>query len=110
MNFQILKGEFKTSKIGDFVDMFKNRLSRSQVRYVVSKFVDEKFLSTKGEGYRTTYSLGQKTFDQHKVIGRALELGFRKWKKEVRLKKIFSQDPSNCFTENCKISQINAFY
>ena len=89
MNFQILKGEFKTSKIGDFVDMFKNRLSRSQVRYVVSKFVDEKFLSTKGEGYRTTYSLGQKTFDQHKVIGRALELGLQEMEKRGEIKKNF---------------------
>lgn len=79
--------EFKTSKIGDFVDIFKNRLSRSQVRYVVSKFVDDKFLSREGDGYKTSYSLGQKTFEQNKVIGRALELGLKEMEKRGEIKK-----------------------
>lgn len=86
--------KFSKSKIGDFVDIFNNRLTRSQVRYLVSKFIDQEYLTMTGTGYNTTYSLGSKSYEQDKIVSRALELGLQEMEKLGELKKEINQQGS----------------
>jgi len=83
--------KFSKSKIGDFVDIFNNRLTRSQVRYLVSKFIEQEYLTMTGTGYNTTYSLGSKSYEQDKIVSRALELGLKEMEKLGELKKEINQ-------------------
>ena len=49
------KNEYISMK--DFTEMFENKLKRTQVRYMIEKLVNDKILSTIGEGKSTKYEL-----------------------------------------------------
>ena len=47
-----------------------------------------------GTGYNTTYSLGSKSYEQDKIVSRALELGLQEMEKLGELKKEINQQGS----------------
>ena len=71
--------DFAKAKMNDF-ELLLNNMTRDQVKYFVSKLVEDGFLDKKGIGRGTTYEKGVKLIEQEKVFNRALELGIEQMK------------------------------
>ncbi len=77
--------EFSKAKMGDFEHLFQAKLTREQVRYIVSKLVESGSLDMHGKGKGSFYVLGKKMNDDMRLMNRALELGFEEMKKRGEL-------------------------
>jgi len=56
-----------TAKMGDFVNLFIDKLNRGQVKYMIDKVVEDKVLNSEGSGRGTKYFLAD-TIDKEKEI------------------------------------------
>jgi ATP-dependent DNA helicase RecG len=74
---------FGSAKMGKFVELFKEQLTREQVKTIVYNLSDPnlKYLEYKGNGTAREYFLGKKTLNNGKIIQRALEIGIEEMKK-----------------------------
>ena len=71
---------FEKAKMKDFVDLFQGRLSRKQVRIIVTKLVEKRELKQHGTGTSTFYSVGENFIKGLEIIGRAIEIGMKQMK------------------------------
>jgi ATP-dependent DNA helicase RecG len=69
--------KFNTAKMKDFVDLFHGRLTRKQVRNVVSKLVDKKELNQEGKGKGTYYTIGENFKKNMEVMTKAVKIGMK---------------------------------
>jgi ATP-dependent DNA helicase RecG len=69
--------KFEKAKMQDFVDLFQGRLSRKQVRIIVSKLVENKELKKSGTGKGTYYDIGENYIKSMEVLSKALEIGLQ---------------------------------
>jgi ATP-dependent DNA helicase RecG len=94
--------EFGKGKMKDFEFLFRNFMSRGQVKYVISKMVTDGLLDKKGEGKATEYFAGAKMSEGLQLFKRAMELGFKEMQRlgeltdpnspEIRQKKLPESD------------------
>ena len=73
--------EFKTAKMKDFELLFLNFMTRERVKYTVYSLVQNGFLSKKGKGFTTEYSVGKAIENISGILSRAVELGIEEMKK-----------------------------
>ena len=73
--------KFEKAKMQDFVDLFQGRLSRKQVRIIVSKLVENKELKKSGTGKGTYYDIGENYIKSMEVLSKALEIGLQQMEK-----------------------------
>lgn len=78
--------EFGKGKMKDFEYLLRNFMSRSQVKYIISKMVTEGLLDKKGAGKSTEYLAGTKMAEGLQVFQRAIELGFKEMQRLGELK------------------------
>ncbi|WP_291965911.1 ATP-binding protein [Maribacter sp.] len=69
--------KFEKAKMKDFVDLFQGRLSRKQVRIIVSKLVENKELKKSGIGKGTYYDIGENYIKSMEVLSKALHIGLQ---------------------------------
>lgn len=77
---QFLSKEGK-AKMKDFVGLFEGKLSRKQVRTRVDKLVAKKMLQQEGEGFSSTYEVGENYVKEMEVVFQALEIGMKEIEK-----------------------------
>lgn len=77
---------FGKGKMKDFEYLLRNFMSRSQVKYIISKMVTEGLLDKKGAGKSTEYLAGTKMAEGLQVFQRAIELGFKEMQRLGELK------------------------
>ena len=78
--------EFGQGKMKDFEFLLRNFMSRSQVKYVISKMVADGLLDKKGQGKGTEYFAGSKMSEGLQVFQRAMDLGFKEMQRLGELK------------------------
>jgi ATP-dependent DNA helicase RecG len=74
---------FGKAKMGKFVELFEEQLTRDQVKTMVYKLSEPtlKYLEYKGKGTAREYFLGKSTLNNGKIIQRAIEIGIEEMKK-----------------------------
>jgi ATP-dependent DNA helicase RecG len=74
---------FSSAKIGKFVELFEDQLTREQVKTMVYKLSDPKlkFLEFRGAGTAREYFLGKGTLDSSRLIQRAIDIGLEEMKR-----------------------------
>jgi ATP-dependent DNA helicase RecG len=77
--------EFNSAKMSDFEELFKNTLTREQVKYHIYSFANSEMLLKQGKGRGTSYRLSDKAKKNSGIIGRVMELGFEEMKKRGEL-------------------------
>jgi ATP-dependent DNA helicase RecG len=81
---------FGSAKIGKFVELFEDQLTREQVKTMVYKLSDPKvkFLEFRGAGTAREYFLGKGTLDSSRLIQRAIDIGLEEMKRrgEISIK------------------------
>lgn len=65
---------FKTAKMKDFATLFEAHLTRRQVRSLIDKMIPT-YLSKKGTGSGTTYSLSEQFMANTNLLTKALGIG-----------------------------------
>lgn len=63
------------AKMGDFVQLFADHLSRKQTRTFIDKLVNNGMLSSEGDGKSRTYSLSKQYEKEMALINKAVEIG-----------------------------------
>ena len=78
---------FGKAKMGKFVDLFEEQLTRDQVKTIVYRLCDPKtrYLEFSGKGIGREYFLGKTTLNTNKLIERAIKVGFEELKKRGEL-------------------------
>lgn len=79
---------FETAKMGDFVQMFKGKMTREQVKNIIYKLVKIGFLESGGRGRGTRYSLGKRMEEGKQILSRAIELGIEQLIKSGEIKEV----------------------
>lgn len=75
------------AKMGDFVNLFGDHLTRKQIRNVVKECLKRDYLTSEGKGFGTYYFLS-KTFEkENELISRALSIGIEELQKRGEIKK-----------------------
>ncbi len=77
--------EFGKGKMGEFETLLQRFMTRAQVKYTVTKLVEQGMLDKKGEGRGTEYFAGARMMEGQKIFQRAVELGFEEMKKRGEL-------------------------
>lgn len=77
--------EFGKGKMGEFETLLSKFMTRAQIKYTVTKLVEQGMLDKKGEGRGTEYFAGEKMKEGQKIFQRAVELGFEEMKKRGEL-------------------------
>lgn len=79
---------FEKAKMGDFVQLFKGKLTRDQVKNIIYKLVKIGFLASEGKGRATKYLLDKQMEQGKQILSRAIELGMEQLVKSGEIEKI----------------------
>ncbi len=78
--------QFETAKMKDFELLFRNYLSREQIKYTIYRLADLGFLDKRGTGIKTEYFIGKSVENFQKFMSRAVELGITQMKELGEIK------------------------
>ena len=76
--------KYKTAKMGDFVKQLDGHMTRRQIRVWVQKLCDDNILIPEGVGAGTRYKLSEAFRKSDEIIGRAIEIGLKAMRNEIR--------------------------
>lgn len=78
---------FGSAKMGKFVELFDDQLTREQIKNIVYKLSSKKvqYLDYEGTGTAREYRLGQRRTEGNKLIQRAIEIGIEELKRRGEL-------------------------
>lgn len=85
--------KYKTARMGDFVSLLNGHMTRRQIRVWVQKLCDEKILIPEGVGAGTRYRLSDLFRKENELIGRALEIGLKALRNEIRPNSVQNSPP-----------------
>ena len=77
--------KWETAQMNDFVDLFEGRLTRRQVRNIISKLVNSKKLKKEGIGKGTVYLVGENHIKEMEILKKAIDIGMKELKDKGEL-------------------------
>ncbi len=97
--------EFGKAKMMDFVNLLQKFMTRAQVKYAISKMIENGMLDKKGEGKATEYFPGKRMGDNMRVVERAMELGIKEMKRLGELADANSPESSQKLDKKSEINK-----
>lgn len=67
--------KYKSAKMADFVKLLDGHLTRRQIRVYIQQMVEHEYITIKGKGSATTYSIDDRYLKSSEIMNKALSIG-----------------------------------